>query len=307
MQALFKARFEQALDSQKLNIKKIEQQLRRKGVNPEDPIAMASIQRVASTFFRAIDEKQGTPYVFRGARDPTATAEGLREEDDSQQPIDLSPDDSDQEELDRFIAEIEDAADQEWAAEEAAEREEASKIRYWGKEDMGMMRGRNANWRSGDSEEDHHKGHGNMKRTMDIRKWDSGDDVAEASEGDEKWEEDSPDEVDDEDDEEEEDVRVTLSRNRPMRGETFNMQSGGRMSEVSGRSDNEMFGGSEGDDLWESEDEKDQNRKPSKPDALEYHSGTDDNDEENFGNKGQIRGRKIDEEWDSDQVFIRLA
>lgn len=61
---MFKARFEQALESQKLNIKKIEQQLRRKGINPEDPIAMASIQNVASKFFRAIDEKQGTPYVF---------------------------------------------------------------------------------------------------------------------------------------------------------------------------------------------------------------------------------------------------
>ena len=58
LQALFKARFEQALESQKLNIKKTEQQLRRTGVNPEDPVAMASIQRVASTFFNAIDKKK---------------------------------------------------------------------------------------------------------------------------------------------------------------------------------------------------------------------------------------------------------
>ena len=64
--ALFKARFEQALDSQKLNIKKIEQQLRRMNVNPDDPVAMASIQRVASTFFNAIDKKEGSPYVFHG-------------------------------------------------------------------------------------------------------------------------------------------------------------------------------------------------------------------------------------------------
>ncbi|KAF5192853.1 RNA-binding CRS1 / YhbY (CRM) domain protein [Thalictrum thalictroides] len=62
--ALFKARFEQALDSQKLNIKKIEQELRRMGVNPDDPVAMASIQRVAATFFNAIDDKKGSPYVF---------------------------------------------------------------------------------------------------------------------------------------------------------------------------------------------------------------------------------------------------
>ncbi|MCI50028.1 CRS1/YhbY (CRM) domain protein, partial [Trifolium medium] len=42
------------------------QQLRRMGVNPEDPTAMASIQIVASTFFNAIDKKGGSPYVFRG-------------------------------------------------------------------------------------------------------------------------------------------------------------------------------------------------------------------------------------------------
>ncbi|CDY66660.1 BnaCnng51840D [Brassica napus] len=100
--ALFKARFEQALESQKLNIKKTEQQLRRMGVNPEDPVAMASIQRVASTFFNAIDKKEGSPY----------------------------------EELDRFIAEIEEAADKEWEEEEAAEQEETGRIRYWNREEF---------------------------------------------------------------------------------------------------------------------------------------------------------------------------
>ncbi|KAI4330163.1 hypothetical protein MLD38_028466 [Melastoma candidum] len=128
--ALFKARFEQALESQKLNIKKIEQQLRRMGMNPEDPVAMASIQRVASTFFNAIDRKEGTPYVFH----------------DDQQLVPLSvtdvqpsePDvDSDQEELDKFISEIEDAAGKEWEAEEAAEKEEAGRIRYWNRENFG--------------------------------------------------------------------------------------------------------------------------------------------------------------------------
>lgn len=127
--ALFKARFEQALDSQKLNIKKLEQQLRRMGVNPDDPVAMASIQRVASTFFNAIDKKEGTPYVFHGdklrAAESTSNIKQAEPEDDS-----------DQEELDKFIAEIEDAADREWEAEEAAEQEEASKLRYWNKEDM---------------------------------------------------------------------------------------------------------------------------------------------------------------------------
>lgn len=129
MQALFKARFEQALESQKLNIKKKEQELRRKGINPDDPVAMASIRRVASTFFNAIDKKEGSPYVFQ--RDKKAE---LESNGDLQQP---EPDDeSDQEELNRFIAEIEDAAHKEWAAEEAAEKEEFGNIRYWNREDL---------------------------------------------------------------------------------------------------------------------------------------------------------------------------
>ncbi|PPD86398.1 hypothetical protein GOBAR_AA38223 [Gossypium barbadense] len=104
--ALFKARFEQALEAQKLNIKKIEQELRRKGINPEDPVAMASIQRVAATFFNAIDEKEGSPYVFRGDKLPIAeTKTTLAHEE--------APAESDQEDLDRFIAEIEHAADRE--------------------------------------------------------------------------------------------------------------------------------------------------------------------------------------------------
>ncbi|XP_059291212.1 CRM-domain containing factor CFM9, mitochondrial [Lycium ferocissimum] len=126
--ALFKARFEQALESQKLNIKKIEQELRRKGINPDDPTARASIQRVASTFFNAIDKKEGSPYVFQ---DDNGTHSGSVDEKHS------VAEDSDQEELDNFIAQIEKAADDEWAAEEEAEKEEAGKLRYWNKEDIG--------------------------------------------------------------------------------------------------------------------------------------------------------------------------
>ena len=58
VKALFKARFELALDSQNPNIKKIEQQLRRMNVNPNDPLAMANIQIVTSTFFNAIYTKK---------------------------------------------------------------------------------------------------------------------------------------------------------------------------------------------------------------------------------------------------------
>ncbi|XP_050381407.1 CRM-domain containing factor CFM9, mitochondrial [Argentina anserina] len=128
--ALFKARFEQALESQKLNIKKIEQELRRSGVNPEDPVAMASIQRVASSFFNAIDQKDGTPYVFHGDK------LSLAETEDKLRHLE-PPDKNEQEELDKFISEIEDAAEREWAAEEAAEKEEFVRLRYWNKEEFG--------------------------------------------------------------------------------------------------------------------------------------------------------------------------
>ncbi|XP_027358976.1 uncharacterized CRM domain-containing protein At3g25440, chloroplastic isoform X2 [Abrus precatorius] len=141
--ALFKARFEQALESQKLNIKKIEQQLRRMGVNSEDPAAMASIQRVASTFFNAIDKKEGSPYVFReGKQSIIESTEGLEE---SKPPVD-----SDQEELDQFIAEIEDAADKEYEAEEAKEKEEFGRIRYWNREEFGGRYRRSDASRNGD-------------------------------------------------------------------------------------------------------------------------------------------------------------
>ncbi|KAE8661696.1 Detected protein of unknown function [Hibiscus syriacus] len=89
------ARFEQALESQKLNIKKIEQELRREGINPEDPVAMAK-----------------------------------------------APAESDQEELDRFIAEIEDAADREWAEGEEEEKEEIGRIRYLNRQEFGGRPGR---------------------------------------------------------------------------------------------------------------------------------------------------------------------
>lgn len=150
MQALFKARFEQALESQKLNIKKTEQELRRKGVNPDDPVAMASIQRVASTFFNAIDKREGSPYVFREDKHKQLESDGF-------QPPEDAGDDSDQEELDRFIADIEDAADKEWEEEEAAEKEELHRIRYWNREDFGGRFGRSEG-NGGDYSDDENRG-----------------------------------------------------------------------------------------------------------------------------------------------------
>ncbi|KAG1331869.1 putative CRM domain-containing protein, chloroplastic [Cocos nucifera] len=310
--ALFKARFEQALESQKLNIKKIEQQLRRKGVNPEDPVAMASIQRVASTFFRAIDEKQGTPYVFHGGRQPTSETIDMPED-----VPDLPAEDSDQEELDRFIAEIEDAADQEWAAEEAAEKEESTRIRYWGKDDMGM-RGRSPKW-SGDSKDvdgDHGRGWTSVpsrQRSTDIRKWDSGDELSDASEG-EEW--DSDDEVgegvaniDSDTDREDYTHRSLVSRrqksSRIGREEaptgTGSRSLRERADEVDTESDGDMFGDAD-DGLWETDDEEKHGSPAFRGNVYDYHRGKDE-DGNGYGrtNAGMGESKKrIDENWDSD-------
>ncbi|XVF16331.1 hypothetical protein REPUB_Repub10bG0022200 [Reevesia pubescens] len=145
--ALFKARFEQALEAQKLNIKKIEQELRRKGINPEDPVAMARIQRVASTFFNAIDEKEGSPYVFRGDQTPVAEPKRTLAHAEASA-------ESDQEDLDRFIAEIEDAADKEWAEGEEEEKEEIGRIRYWNRQEFGGRPGRSDNFRNNYSDDE---------------------------------------------------------------------------------------------------------------------------------------------------------
>lgn len=100
------------------------------GVNPEDPAAMASIQRVASTFFNAIDKKEGSPYVFQeGKQSFDSPPDGFEQSEPSV--------DSDQEELDRFIAEIEDAADKEYEVEEAKENEEIGRIRYRNRDEFG--------------------------------------------------------------------------------------------------------------------------------------------------------------------------
>lgn len=177
--ALFKARFEQALESQKLNIKKIEQQLRRMGVNPEDPVAMASIRRVASTFFNAIDKREGSPYIFPG--DKQSGPEPYSNIGQAEEP----PADSDQEELDKFISEIEHAADQEWAAEEAAEKEEFGRLRYWNREEFG---GRYRKFeRYDDSNDNDVKGARGWKNPQGKRRPIDGED----EEGDSKWDSDN--------------------------------------------------------------------------------------------------------------------
>lgn len=255
--ALFKARFEQALESQKINIKQIEQHLRRMGVNPEDPIAMASVQKVASTFFRAIDEKQGSPYVFHGDKDP------LSESDEQEA---HPAEDSDQEELDRFIAEIENAADDEWAAEEAAEKEEAGKIRYWDRPNGGNE------WGGGDMPD---KG---RRDTMNMEAMDSEDDVTGDNRG---W-------VD------------TDSRNRRSQRESFEMRRKDQRSSFDrGRSgqrggfDKARRNKDENDD-WDSEDEVMENGSPG---MRNMDDDWDTDDEDTFNSrKHEHEGEDSDSE-----------
>lgn len=188
MQALFKARFEQALESQKLNIKKIEQQLRQKGVNPEDPVATASIQRVAASFFNAIDKKDGSPYVFHGEDKLSLT------EPEDNLKLSEPTDENEQEELDKFIAEIEDAAEREWAAEEAAEKQDIGRIKYWNREEFGGRRGRSETLRD-DSSEEEGRGATHWKSTRSNHR-------TYNSDYERSYAEDDSDEEDDDDDDE---------------------------------------------------------------------------------------------------------
>ncbi|XP_077217293.1 RNA-binding CRS1 / YhbY (CRM) domain protein [Tasmannia lanceolata] len=278
--ALFKARFEQALDSQKLNIKKLEQQLRRMGVNPEDPVAMASIQRVASTFFRAIDEKQGSPYVFHGDKQPAPQPDTREDPAPSE--------DSDQEELDRFIAEIEDAADQEWEAEEAAEKEELGKMRYWNREDMGGRGRRVSTPFSGDSEDENRGGQRDWKdkhtrqRSTEVRRWDSDDENAEESEDGEfdsdglgnlpvlDSDSDSLDEAHDE-----KKISRTVHRKQNLPREAFKRSGGNKLGrkDFEENSDSDQAEDSE-DASWESDVEEKHESRPLEPDGDDYFSSS---------------------------------
>lgn len=292
MQALFKARFEQALESQKLNIKKTEQQLRRMGVNPEDPVAMASIQRVASTFFNAIDKKEGSPYVFHG--DNQSERGASVENTEESEPGD---EDSDQEELDRFIAEIEEAADKEWEEEEAAEQEESGRIRYWNREEF-AGRSRTPELRSyGDSS---HGFRRNERDTHSQRRLNDSD-------------EDDDGELDSEDDEIPKRFDRARSSNTNTRKprEDFKRRSPDPRPRPQVRSDDDVLSDLD-NTMWDSEDEEDA------PPA-NYISSSDDDEDENrtisaskqprFRNNSSIdginnsktkSGKQRDEDWDSD-------
>ncbi|KZV18680.1 hypothetical protein F511_40328 [Dorcoceras hygrometricum] len=288
--ALFKARFEQALESQKLNIKKIEQDLRRKGVNPDDPVAMASIQRVASTFFNAIDKREGSPYIFREDKSTQI------ETDKHQQPQDAG-DDSDQEELDRFIAEIEDAADKEWAAEEAAEKEEVGRVRYWNREDFGKFRS-DDRIRRGDSEEDNRVTMKNWNQTRRRPSVDSEGEDGNDSELDQEW--DSNDDVDrdsdGEDSDEELDKRTWTklekqkdNKIREANSERFKSIETGTRGRTEDESMSEDMLSDLDDAMWGSEEGEERNLTTSRSSINNYHSSSDD---ENF-DQFKIEDRRI--------------
>ncbi|KAG2261368.1 hypothetical protein Bca52824_068447 [Brassica carinata] len=289
--ALFKARFEQALESQKLNIKKTEQQLRRMGVNPEDPVAMASIQRVASTFFNAIDKKEGSPYVFHGDKQSERGTSVVNT--DESEAVD---EDSDQEELDRFIAEIEEAADKEWEEEEAAEQEESGRIRYWNREEF-AGRGRGPEMRSyGDSS------HGFRRNERDTR--------SQRRSNDSDDDDDDSDQLDSGDDDE---IPKRFDRprsNTRRQGHDFVRRSPVPRPRV--KSDEDVLSDLD-NTMWDSGDEEEDV-------PANYISSSDEDEDENrtasaskqprFSNNNSSRGgvnssktksgKQRDEDWDSD-------
>ncbi|XP_040380588.1 CRM-domain containing factor CFM9, mitochondrial isoform X2 [Oryza brachyantha] len=331
--ALFKARFEQALESQKLNIKKIETQLRRKGINPEDPVAMASIQRVASTFFRAIDEQQGTPYVFRGDTQPAAGITEIKEPNDQQS------EDSDQEELDRFIAEIESAAEQQWVEEEAAEKEESSRLRYWDREEGSERKGFNRSYdnpgndfrdqgrymRDNNSPGNDFRDQGrcmrdNNRRTADSRRWDEDSEIDVSGE---EWDSDdgrgnavgSDNDMDAPDEHprrfestRREKSRTNRTHNYISRGSRSSNEIPRNTATASGRSafreseDDELD--TEDDEVWGSNLKEDRNLRVPMVNFSNYHSGSSSEDEEIDHNWKQDactgNTKNTDESWDSD-------
>ncbi|KAL6960533.1 hypothetical protein U1Q18_038296 [Sarracenia purpurea var. burkii] len=271
--ALFKARFEQALDSQKLNIKKLEQQLRRMGVNPDDPVAMASIQRVASTFFNAIDKKEGSPYVFHEEKQSEAKSSISLQSPESAE-------DSDQEELDRFIAEIEDAADKEWAAEEAAEKEEVRKIRYWNQEDFNGRFRRSETLKSEDSDNDIIEGERRQKDSHSgRRRMDDSD-----NEDDEEW--DSNDASDSESDANDHDQAPRVERGKQIavgraNSSGFKRNAGAKFREKLPKEDSaseNMLSDVE-DVMWQSDSEEEQDMGQSKATRNDFISSSDEEED----------------------------
>lgn len=87
---------------------------------------------------------------------------------------------------------IEDAADKEWAAEEAAEKEELGHVRYWNKDDFGKFR-RDDRTGGEDSEDENRVRTGDWNRIRRRTAADSESEYGNDSELDQEW--DSNDDV----------------------------------------------------------------------------------------------------------------
>lgn len=303
MQALFKARFEQALESQKLNIKKLEQQLRRNGINPEDPVATASIQRVASSFFNAIDKKEGTPYVFHEDKF------SVTEPSNNFEPSEPS-DEKEQEELDKFIAEIEDAAEREWAAEEAAEKEDFGRLRYWNREEFGG-RFRRAETFRGDDSYDEIKGARSWKDKRGKARTNESDD--DASDADDEWRSHNAtgarpvNSETDESDESEENFKVRRGGRgnqekigRPRNNEVYkrnapvNLRKS--MPEEDSNAENEFSDLETA--MWQSDADEEQDSSTARARNYNYRSDSDE-EEESYKNEDRLRstGTNLRRKW----------
>ncbi|KAI5651162.1 hypothetical protein M9H77_37167 [Catharanthus roseus] len=312
--ALFKARFEQALESQKLNIKKIEQELRRKGVNPDDPVAMASIQRIASTFFNAIDQKEGSPYVFR--EDKKTQIESSSSVDQSR-----SDEDSDQEELDRFIAEIEDAADKEWAIEEAAEKEELGRIRYWNEEHLGGRSQRSKHIGGEESDDDDVRGRSRNWNSRDGKKRinESADEDGDTSDDGNEWNSNDTGDLSDYETDAEDSGRahskfhvnqvVRGKRDkigRTNRGESFKRNETAISFTRKGAEDSisdDMLSDLE-DAMWESDDGEAHNVRESGKPGYHYKSSSD---EEDYNSPVMRDGKNMLKRTPNDDSFERTG
>lgn len=238
------------------------------GVNPEDPIAMASIQRVASTFFNAIDKKEGSPYVFQGEKQPV-------DEISPSEP----PDDSDQEELDRFIAEIEDAADQEWAEEEAAEKEEADKIRYWNKEDFRERFKSLGSRGEYDSDDDDRRSPTGWKQTKYVKLATEGDSGAPDRGEEDGWGSNGFDDLEDYADGSDEEFESSRGANKHKRApQRRNAKASPRKNVVVRDYESEEMISDLDDAMWESDDEE--RHDPRGLNTEETHNYRSSSDEE---------------------------
>ncbi|KAF9624308.1 hypothetical protein IFM89_009216 [Coptis chinensis] len=320
--ALFKARFEQALDSQKLNIKKIEQELRRRGVNPEDPQAIKALHRIASQFFNAIEDKQGTPYVFKRDKSPVAQRDEIKDEEAEEQ---------ERQQLDKFIADIEEAAEKEWEEEEAAEKDELQRIKYRNREHSAGRIIPPRMLSDNDSEDDIQVKQRNWEDTSsnlrtnsklgrhhneDEEEDDNDDDVDALK--DDKWSFGDLDGDTENSDEDHDDSRILRPRpegtGQKTLGRAVNVipfkvndgsRSRGQVSEDSSGSE-DIFGDSE--ELCESDDQVDPDTNVSQRNGYDYSGNNVENDDYDtkknttnwLDDKGVKTPKQADEDWDSD-------